>query len=158
MKVYVLKYKSYTSLSLNPFLLIADKAHLIPIEKLVLPPKNRQIREVDDGFLKQLIRNMEDQPLWLETMRHCLLLPRALKRRKNSALGKLLIMSMRFLEELMWPWQQSTSMKNSLETQITVEELQGFVLDCTMRKLCDLEPCTTTQGLSSSPNIQRWGT
>lgn len=63
MKVYVLKYKSYTSLSLNPFLLIADKAHLIPIEKLVLPPKNRQIREVDDGFLKQLIRNMEDQPL-----------------------------------------------------------------------------------------------
>lgn len=53
MKVNVLKYdKSYTSLSLNVFLLIADKAHFIPIEKLVLPPKNEQIREVDDGFLK----------------------------------------------------------------------------------------------------------
>ena len=43
-------------------MLIADKAHFIPIEKLVLPPKNRQIREVDDGFLKQLITNMEEQP------------------------------------------------------------------------------------------------
>ena len=53
MKVNVLKYdKSYTSLSLNVFLLIADKAHFIPIEKLVLPPKNGQIREEDDGFLK----------------------------------------------------------------------------------------------------------
>lgn len=146
MKVNVLKYKCYTSLSLNVFLLIADKAHFIPIEKLVLPPKNRQIREVDDGFLKQLIRKMEDQPTG-NYMRHCLLLPRALKRRKNSALRKLLIMSMRFLEELMWPWQQGTSMKNSLETRITVEELQGFVLDCRMRKLCGVEPCTTTQGL-----------
>ena len=63
MKVNVLKYdKSYTSLSLNVFLLIADKAQFIPIEKLVLPPKNGQIMEVDDGFLKQLITNMEDQP------------------------------------------------------------------------------------------------
>lgn len=51
MKVNVLKYdKFYTSLSLNVFLLIADKAHFIPIEKLVLPPKNG------------LITNMEDQP------------------------------------------------------------------------------------------------
>lgn len=37
-------------------------AHYIPIEKLVLPPRKRQIREVDDCFLKQLINNMEDQP------------------------------------------------------------------------------------------------
>lgn len=27
-----------------------------------LRDKNRQIREVDEGFLKQLIKNMEDQP------------------------------------------------------------------------------------------------
>ena len=36
--------------------------HFIPIKKLILPPRNRQIREVDEGFLKQLIKNMEDQP------------------------------------------------------------------------------------------------
>lgn len=42
--------------------LFSDMTHFIPIEKLVLPPRNRQIREVDDSFLKQLIRNMEEQP------------------------------------------------------------------------------------------------
>ena len=42
--------------------LFSGMTHFIPIEKLVLPPKNRQIREVDDSFLKQLIRNMEEQP------------------------------------------------------------------------------------------------
>lgn len=42
--------------------LFSDMAHFIPIETLVLPPRNRQIREVDDSFLKQLIRNMEEQP------------------------------------------------------------------------------------------------
>ena len=42
--------------------LFTDKAHLIPIQKLVLPPKSRQIREVDGDFLKQLIKNMQDQP------------------------------------------------------------------------------------------------
>ena len=36
--------------------------HFIAIEKLVLPPRNRQIREVDGSLLKQLIRNMEEQP------------------------------------------------------------------------------------------------
>ena len=42
--------------------LFSGMTHFIPIEKLVLPPKNRQIREVDDSFLNQLIRNMEEQP------------------------------------------------------------------------------------------------
>ena len=57
--MYVLFNFCYTFLMFNLFL---DKTHFIPIEQLVLPPKNRQIREVDDSFLKQLIQNMEDQP------------------------------------------------------------------------------------------------
>ena len=42
--------------------LFPDKAHLISIDNLILPPKKRQIREVDTTFLEQLIKNMSEQP------------------------------------------------------------------------------------------------
>ena len=52
----------------NPFFLFlslfffSDKAQFIPIDQLVMPPKNRQIRAVDEDFLKELVENVKSQP------------------------------------------------------------------------------------------------
>ena len=79
------------------------------------------------GTLKQLITNMEDQPTG--NYEAFFVFAKGIKKKEEFSIEKLLIMSMRFLEELMWRWQQRTFMKNSVETRITVEELQGFILD-----------------------------
>ena len=44
------------------YLFCTGKTYFIPIKYLIMPPKVRQIRTVDDTFLKQLIQSMEDLP------------------------------------------------------------------------------------------------
>ncbi|XP_068676680.1 uncharacterized protein [Montipora foliosa] len=39
-----------------------NKTYFIPVKCLVMPPKERQIRTVDDRFLKDLIKSMEELP------------------------------------------------------------------------------------------------
>ncbi|XP_068735386.1 uncharacterized protein [Montipora capricornis] len=41
---------------------ICNKTYFIPVKCLVMPPKERQIRTVDDRFLKDLITSMEELP------------------------------------------------------------------------------------------------
>ncbi|KXJ09428.1 hypothetical protein AC249_AIPGENE16802 [Exaiptasia diaphana] len=39
-----------------------DSTHFIPIDKFVIPPKERQIREVDEGFVSSLKTSLKDHP------------------------------------------------------------------------------------------------
>ena len=58
-------------------------------------------------------------------MRHCLFLPRALKRRKNSALKKIAD----YEYEVLGGTHVTLATKHLHEKFLTVEELQGFILD-----------------------------
>ena len=53
-----------SSSPLSSLLLLSfpDEVHLIPINNLILPLKNTQIRQVHSIFLSQFIRDMTDQP------------------------------------------------------------------------------------------------
>ena len=59
--IVIIKTSSSPSSSLL-LLSFPDEVHLIPINNLILPLKNTQIRQVHSIFLSQFIRDMTDQP------------------------------------------------------------------------------------------------